>query len=288
MTREQPQDPPLGESGDGIVLRVLGRFGLIVDDVPQELPVQVQKVVAFLAVHRGPQPRDRVAEQVWPDSDLKRCRGSLRTVLWRLRQTSPDVVRALRGSIALGPSVRVDLHEGLTVAKRILDGRPVDPDGALLLLSRRLLPDWDDEWHLLERQRVQQMHVHCLEILSRRLAAERQYAYAMQAATAACQIEPLRESAQRAVVDVLLAEGNHVQARQFREDCRRMLREELGIEPSVQLVPAPDARAPVPGRAIPRGVQDPEPSGHRIRVLPDRFPAGYPRAPWVARQPSAV
>jgi len=288
MKREQLQDPPVNESTDDIVLHVLGPFRLTVNDVPQELPVQVQKVVAFLAVHNGPQSRDRVAEQLWPDADLKRCRGSLRTVLWQVRQVSPDAVRALRGSVALGSSVRVDLHEGRTAAKCILDGRSMDPDRALLLLSQRLLPDWDDEWSLLEQERVQHMHVHCLEILSRRLTDEGQYAYAMQAATAACRIEPLRESARRAVVDVLLAEGNHVQARQFREDFRRMLRAELGIEPTVQLVPSPGARAPVPGRVVTCLGQDPAPSGHRVRVLPDGCAAGYPPSPWAGRQPSPV
>jgi DNA-binding SARP family transcriptional activator len=288
MTRQQLQDPAVGDVADDILLRVLGRFGLIVNDVPLELPVQAQKVVAYLAVHRGPQPRDRVAEQMWPDASLRRCRGSLRTVLWRVRQASPDAVRALRGSIALGPSVQVDLHEGLTVAKRILGGEPVDPDSALLLLSQRLLPDWDDEWSLLEQQRVQQLHVHCLEILSRRLTTEGQYAYAMQAATAACRIEPLRESAQRAVVDVLLAEGNHVQARQLREHFRRMLRAELEINPSAPLVPSPDARALVTGEVTLRGGQDPQSSGHRMRVPPDGRRAGYPSSPWVDRQASTV
>jgi DNA-binding SARP family transcriptional activator len=289
MTPEQLQDHPVVESTDGIVLRVLGRFSLIVDGVPQDLPVQVQKVIAFLALHDGSQPRDRVAERVWPDADLKHCRGSLRTVLWRVRQVSPDAVHAPRGSISLGPSVQVDLHEGLAVAKRILDGRPVDPDRAIPLLSRRLLPDWDDEWSLLEQERVQQMHVHCLEILSRRLMAERQYAYAMQAAGAACRIEPLRESAQRTVIDILRAEGNHVQARRVFEDFRRMLRAELGIEPSAQLAPFPGVRV----RALEPVASHPEPnpqlSGSRVRTLRPGLSAGYlPASPWTGRQPSAV
>jgi DNA-binding SARP family transcriptional activator len=228
MTGEHPQDwRPSSPTAD-IALHVLGRFDLIVNGVSLELPVQVQKVLAFLALHAGSQPRDRVAEQVWPDADLRRCRGSLRTALWRVRRLGPDVVSALRGSIALGPGVRVDLEEGWTVLKDILDGRPVD-----------------DAWALVEQERVQQMYVHGLETLSRRLTADGQYAYALQAARAACRLEPLRESARRAVIEVHLAEGNRAQARRVYQDFRRLLREELGIEPSVHVMSA----RPAPPRA---------------------------------------
>lgn len=45
-------------------------------------------------------------------------------------------------------------------------------------------------------------------------------------------MEPLRETAHRTLIEAHLAEGNWSEARrQFRE-CRRLLREELGVEPS--------------------------------------------------------
>lgn len=273
MIGEQLQRPPVGAPSDDIVLRMLGHFSLIVDGVPRELPVQAQKVLAFLALHDGPQPRERVAGRVWSDADLKRCKGSLRTVLWQVRRVSPGLVRAQRGTIALGSSVRVDVHEGWAVVKSILDGRPVDPDHAIPLLNQRLLSDWDDEWSLLEQERVQQMYVHCLEALSHRLVGEKQYAYAMQAARAACRIEPLRESAQRAFIDIHLAEGNHAQARRVYEDFRRLLQAEMGIEPSAQLVASLTARTRSLPRAwsLPRGGPSDEPGlrlpGERARAL---------------------
>lgn len=242
MIGEHPQGWRPGGPPPEIALHVLGRFALIVNGISLELPIQVQKVLAFLALHAGPQPRDRVAEQVWPDADLRHCRGSLRTVLWRVRQLGPDVVSAARGSIALGSCVRVDLDEGCAVLRDILDGRPVDSERAVLLLSQRLLPDGDDAWARLEQERVQQMYVHGLETLSRRLTADGQYAYALQAARAACRMEPLRESAQRAVIEVHLAEGNRAQARRVYQDFRNLLLEEMGIEPSAQLASARPAQ----------------------------------------------
>jgi DNA-binding SARP family transcriptional activator len=289
MAGEQPQDFRAGGPTGGIFLHVLGRFDLIVDGVSVELPVQVQKVLAFLALHVGSQPRERVAERVWPDADLKRCMGSLRTVLWRVRQVGPGTVRAPRGSIALDPSVRVDLHEGWAVVKSILDGRSVDPEHAVPLLSQRLLPDWDDSWALLEQERVQQMYVHCLEALSRRLVAEEQYAYAMQAARAACRIEPLRESAWHAVIDIHLAEGNRAQAQRVFQDFRRILKEEMGIEPSAQLVSSLTARKLPIDLAARRGGQTLLLSPDLMRTLRTGFTPGCRTPPlWTRRQQSSA
>lgn len=289
MTQKQLQNPPAGTSTDDIVLRVLGHFCLTVGGVSRELPVQAQKVIAFLALYDGPQPRERVAERVWLNADPKHCKGSLRTALWQVRRVSTDVVHAQRGSIVLGPSVRVDLHEGWTVIKSILEGRPVDPDRALPLLSQRLLPEWDDEWSLLEQERVQQMYVQCLEVLSHRLMAEKQYPYAMQAARAACRIEPLRESAQRAFIDIHLAEGNHAQARQVFEDFRRLLRAEMGIEPSEQLVASLTARTQPPRRGARPDGPGPRLPRERARALRTGFsPRSRASSLRAGQQPTAV
>jgi DNA-binding SARP family transcriptional activator len=134
----------------------------------------------------------------------------------------------LRHVLGLDPAVRVDLREAQAAAHRVLDCGRVDPELAMPLLSARLLPDWGDQWVLLEQQRVQQMHAQCLEILGYQLLDEQRYVHAMQAAVAACRMEPLRESARRAVVDVLVAEGNGLLASQVQKAFRELLQAELG------------------------------------------------------------
>ena len=47
--------------------------------------------------------------------------------------------------------------------------------------------------------------------------------------------EPLRESAHRAVILVHLSEGNRSEALRQYEFCRRLLKEQLALEPSIQL-----------------------------------------------------
>ncbi len=57
----------------------------------------------------------------------------------------------------------------------------------------------------------------------------------MEAALAAIASEPLRESSHRALIAVHLAQGNQSEAiRQYRS-YRRLIREELDLEPSPQM-----------------------------------------------------
>ena len=98
-----------------------------------------------------------------------------------------------------------------------------------------LLPDWYEDWVLIERERYRQLRLRALDALCERLTAADRLSDALDAGLAAVAGEPLRESAHRAVVRVHLAEGNVGEAiRQFRL-CRRLLREQLGIEPSERM-----------------------------------------------------
>jgi len=68
------------------------------------------------------------------------------------------------------------------------------------------------------------------------MARAGQFAMAVDAALAAVRAEPLRESANRCLIQVHLAEGNVCEARRALELHRQAIRADLGIEPSPQLV----------------------------------------------------
>ena len=138
-------------------------------------------------------------------------------------------------------------------ARRVLDRTsPLEPDDVgALVAAGDLLPDWYEDWVVLERERFRQVRLHALEVLSARLAEVGPLGEAIDAAILAVTIEPLRETAHRAVIVLHLAEGNVGEAiRQF-ETYRSLLARDLGLEPSEQLTrlvcgPAPgiDARVP--------------------------------------------
>jgi two-component SAPR family response regulator len=94
-----------------------------------------------------------------------------------------------------------------------------------------VLPGWYDDWALIERERVRQRLLHALEVLSRQFVRVRRCAEAVEAAMMAVSAEPLRESAQRTLIEAHLAEGNLIEGRRSFEAYRQVLRRELGAEP---------------------------------------------------------
>jgi DNA-binding SARP family transcriptional activator len=119
-------------------------------------------------------------------------------------------------------------------AKTSIGGGVPDPDRILWtqLLDGELLTGWYDDWVLVERERIRQLRLHALESLALTLAGQRRFALGLEAALAAVRAEPLRESAHRTVIQVHVLEGNVVEALRQAEHCRRLLRDELGLEPS--------------------------------------------------------
>jgi DNA-binding SARP family transcriptional activator len=199
------------------------------------LPLSAQRVLAFLALHERPLQRVFVAGSLWIDSDEQRANASLRTALWRLRNPACPLVDVTPTQVGLASDVTVDLREAEAGAKRALCHAPRSTDLASLCVAGDLLPDWYDDWVLIERERFRQLRLHALESLCDELTAEGRFADATEAGLAAVAAEPLRESAHRALVRTHLAQGNYSEAiRQFRL-FETMLRDQLGLEPSAQM-----------------------------------------------------
>lgn len=198
-----------------------------------ELPHAVQRLVAHLCLSGHP-PRAALAGQLWPDASEGHAHGSLRSALWRLQKAVPGLVRASGDHLDLADGVQVDVHELGHWAERArnphapLEEVEVPAAG----LRGELLPGWYDDWVLLERENLRQLRLHALELVAVRLADAGRYPDALDAAYAAVRAEPLRESAQRALVRVHLAEGNVVEALRCYEQFRALLHDELGVRPS--------------------------------------------------------
>ena len=200
------------------------------------LPLSAQRLLAFIALHDRPVQRPYVAGSLWLDSPEERAYASLRSALWRLHSCGLRLVESFGQRLALDPHVVVDLREAEVLAHRALDGSTADVfDVEVSIFSSDLLPDWYDEWIVLERERYRQLRLRALDRLCERLTRAGRLDAALEVGLAAVAGEPLRESSHRAVVRVHLADGNVAEAiRQYRL-CRRLLREQLDLEPSDQM-----------------------------------------------------
>jgi DNA-binding SARP family transcriptional activator len=209
-------------------------------------PPSAQRLVALLALQERPVQRVYIAGKLWPDSSEERALASLRSAIWRANRPGHLVVSTRDSRVALAPGVRIDVREALVQAQALIDGSAPDELGfADFLLTGELLPDWYDDWLVIERERVRQLRLHALEALTARLVERARYGEATEAALWAIACEPLRESAHRALIRVHLAEANPSEAVRHYELFRDMLRTNLGLKPSRQLTALVEPLLPV-------------------------------------------
>lgn len=227
-------------------LHLLGSFRLTLESDLNGLPLGPQRVLTALVL-RGRMPRTRLAGLLWPDTPQGQAQTNLRQALWRLVHATHgvDLVSVMGCDVELHPQVTSDVGVLLAEAYKLGRGADVSPPQAWLqdLLRAEaveLLPDWEDEWLHVHRERLRQLRLHVLDEWARQLTEAGDYGLALEVALSALHSDILRESAHRAVIRVHRAEGNVHEARRAFATCRSVLYEEIGVSPSPiteQLVP---------------------------------------------------
>jgi DNA-binding SARP family transcriptional activator len=199
-----------------------------------------QRLLALLALRDRALTRASVAGTLWPEASEDHAYSSLRSALGRLSRVTRDAVVVTPLDLSLADDVKIDLREARALAHRLLDPAATLPKpdlgaASVGVLSIDVLPDWYDDWVLVEAEEWRQLRLHALEALTERLLAEERFGEATGAALAAVRAEPLRESSRAAVMRVLLAEGNQAEALREFDRYRTLLHEELGLEPTARL-----------------------------------------------------
>ena len=218
----------------------MGAFQLSAGAIPLVLPGGSQRLMAFLALKGRPITRAAAAGALWPDVSEEQAHANLRSAIWRLDKMTREAMHVDVLELDLAPDVRLDLRESTALAHRLLivDTLPSETDmtsAAIAALSTDLLPDWYEDWAIIEAEDWRQLRLHALEALAGRLTAVGRFGDAIEAARAAIQADPLRESAQAALIRVHLAEGNQSEALDAFEAYRTLLHRELGLEPTPRL-----------------------------------------------------
>jgi DNA-binding SARP family transcriptional activator len=231
-------------------IRLLDGFEVTVGGRAVRLPHRAEQLIALVAVRQGVSRRV-VQAALWPDREDERAAASLRTELWRVHGRVAGLVRLSGDRLSVAPDVAVDTLEFAASARRLLDGTRADPydDLAGPWSIPELLPGWTDEWLTVERDHLALLGHHACEAAARRLAALGRHGLALEAALASVRADPMRESAQRTLVDVHLAEGNVVEATRAYRSFAAKLRRELDLEPGFAIE---GRRVAVPHRAATR------------------------------------
>ena len=203
-----------------------------------DVPEGSKRLLVLVALRRGRLERRCVAGALWPGGDDERAAGNLRSALWRLNKGGIDIIEADKHCLSLRRGVTIDVVLVNSWASRLIGGTPTTQDLTMVPESidgLDLLPGWYDDWISLERESVRQRVLHGLEALVGQLITRERYAEAVTASMMAVSADPLRETAQRTLIQAHLAEGNWCEAYKTYQRYRRLLWDELQIHPSSSL-----------------------------------------------------
>lgn len=218
-------------------LGLMRGFTLDSGDRAVSIPLSAQRVVAFVALRNRPTLRPYVAEMLWLDATQERAMANLRSALWRLRQPGATIIEATGDYLSLSPGVAVDVLDFVAWSHRLLAGE--NDIGAAtvdqMVVAGDLLPDWYDDWVLIERERLRQLRLHALERACVQLTAAGDFGRAIELGLAAITDEPLHESGHMALINAHLREGNRAEALRQYDAYAKLMRDELRLEPAPQM-----------------------------------------------------
>jgi DNA-binding SARP family transcriptional activator len=219
---------------------LLGGFGLSDGRVDIAIAEGPQRLLAFLALRKRPVRRTLAAGALWPDVSQEHASSSLRSTLARLDEGARSALAVTASQLAVADRITVDLWESEALARRLAgphESLTVDHSSSAEVdaLSSDILPDWYEDWVIVEAESWRLQRLHALETLANDLRSEGSYGQASSAAQAAIDADPLRESPRAALIRVHMAEGNVSDAIREFTRYRALLKRELGLEPTPRL-----------------------------------------------------
>jgi DNA-binding SARP family transcriptional activator len=215
-----------------ITMRLLDGFELLVGDDPVPVIPSSQRLLAYLALHEGSVPRQTVAAMLWPQATAQRAAACLRSALWRLVKPPYPLIEGGKERLRIASVVDVDVAR---IRRFVAERAPSPPLVPVTTLAADLLPGWTERWVVTEREWCRQVCLRALEMLSERFRAHGDNFRAHETAAAAVRGDPLRESAQRRLIELHLADGNPAAALRQYATYQTLLRAELGVSPSPEI-----------------------------------------------------
>ena len=223
-------------------------------DLTPSGPLQ-RRLLALLLLRRGSTLGvDAAVEVLWPGVLPDDPAAALQNHVARLRKLLPD--DAVQ---SVGSSYRLDVERFLVDADRLTDLLTADATTVVDDL-RMLLDDWHGPAYpdldhvdeaLAEAGRLDELRLRAQEVIAEARLTTGDLDGLVADLTRLVESQPLRERPRALLMDALVALGRHVEALRTYDDFRRLLADELGIEPSAvlsahhaALLAGSDARTP--------------------------------------------
>lgn len=256
-----------------------------------------QALLYYLAVTGTVQRRSTLVALLWPDRDEVQAGASLRTALSDLRKLVGEHLEVTRYTAALrAEALWLDVAQFNALLQRTADRKTdiLQMQVAASLYAGDFLEGFHvsgapqfDLWMTIERERLRQAMLNTLLALADWHAEQLDYAASLDHLTRLLAIEPASEAGHRQKMVVLTRMGQRSTALQQYEACRRILSEELGVDPSPEtmaiyeliLSGALEARGSALGAAV-RVVETPTPAQFQPPASFPPTPSGHPQIDW--------
>ena len=266
MSTSHCNDPALS-------IRLFGTFDIRIHGAPlPKLRSRKEKwLLALLVLERGRDvARTKLAQALWPfpDHSVDQAAYNLRRSLTELRKALGSEVYRLQSPEP--HLLRFDLDNAevdLTAFDAALErGDTASLKQAVVLYAGPLLWECTESWAAREREQRETAYLKTLEALSARAVADGDYEAAERWLRSAVAVDPMRDPAQRALMDVLAKGGDSNAAIQVYQQFSRQLHRDRNA------VPAPETTA------LFASIRASQRSGARMPPLPDAAPfAAIPR-----------
>ena len=232
-------------------ITLLGRFDVRRDGEPVGDAAfggrRVRQLVRILAAERGRVvTRDELILALWGQQPPADPSTNLNVVVNRARRAlgEPGLIETAGGGYLLrgGPGVLVDVEQFAECVSRARAAHGRDDAAEAISAARAALQLWADpftedayaDWARAARDRLERLHQDALEIAAAATLSTGPAREAVNLAAEAVARQPLREAAHLLLIRALVADADQAAAVAAYLDLRRMLADELGIDPSPQ------------------------------------------------------
>lgn len=230
-----------------MTIRTLGRIQVkVADHVITSSEWQVQKardLFLLLLAHPEGLTKEEIGEIFWPDSTPSELKLSFKNTIYRLRHAAGKDVILFQGESRYLFNRQMDYEYDVeSLMKEVAMAEKADTparreahyQNALRLYRGAYLPEVDDEWAIVERERLRQVYLDILLKLADITMKSHRYAEALEYCQQAIREDSCQEDAHRMAMRIYAAMGNRALViRQF-EQCRQALKNEVDAPPSYQ------------------------------------------------------
>ncbi|NUM48702.1 MAG: hypothetical protein HUU38_28680, partial [Anaerolineales bacterium] len=233
-------------------LRLLGHPVILLNGHPLEnLPSRTaEALLVFLALQPHPVSREFLAELLWSERTQDQALANLRSILSSLRKAVGDYVLATRQNVAFNRALPflLDVEQFEQTIERLPLQRqtaPLSPETATQLETALAHYRGDflegfylregrgfEEWAALLRERLRRLAHLGFRARVRHALENGNYREGIQASEKLIAIDPYDEEARRQLMTLLLRNGNRNTALKQYETLRKLLHEDLGVEPA--------------------------------------------------------